>query len=367
MPKNQTSYHLEVYELHISNESHCYRSIGNEENLRKYLRHDTIYDFDYNPFNFIVDDTIYADQNENNSLLSIDNYDMQNQDDSSWDEEEATIIEILPPYIRLNHFEYWDYAKNQILETTFPIISFINNDEEMWDADDLPSPLILSTPDQLIFFKKQTQKYNKRYRYEIKRNKQGLKRLLTLKKKQVKTYFTKQHPEQQQTFTELLKIGVHPNDIYLLQNACKKYKYENFYQILQSRNIYHYNEVHEFRDKRLKKQNNANIYHMHHTQKIKLELTTPTEKLLRVLLGLTIFKYIDKAHEKAIAYGLDMSTHEHEHDKLLKKFYANTYLFKQISTQLYKYYTNDNPWYLNLVKKYHLTETMLINSQYETN
>jgi hypothetical protein len=366
MPKYQPSYHLEFHEFHKANVSRCYRSIGNEENLSKYLRHDTIYDFDYNPFNFNVDDTIYTDQNENNSLLSIDNYDMQNQDDSYWDEEEATVIESLPQYIRVNHFEYWDYANDEILETTTSKISFMQNDEEMWDADDLPTPQILSTPDQLIRYKKKIQSYNKRNRYEVKRNKQGLKRLLTLKKKQVKTFFTKQHPEQQQTFTELLKIGVHPNDIYLLQNACKKYKYENFNQILQSRNIYHYNEVHEFRDKRVKKHNHEIMYFKDNTQKIKLELTTPTEKLLRVLLGLTIFKYIDKAHEKAIAYGLDMSTHEHEHDKLLKKFYTNKYLFKQISTQLYTYYT-DNPWYLNHVKKYHMTETMLINSQYEAN
>ncbi len=56
----------------------------------------------------------------------------------------------------------------------------------MWDADDLPT--IKRTPDEQILYKKQIQSYNKINQYEIKRNKQGLKRLLTLKKKQVKTF-----------------------------------------------------------------------------------------------------------------------------------------------------------------------------------
>jgi hypothetical protein len=46
MQRYQTSYDLEVNELHIASESRCYRSIGNEENLRDYIRHDTLNDFD---------------------------------------------------------------------------------------------------------------------------------------------------------------------------------------------------------------------------------------------------------------------------------------------------------------------------------
>jgi hypothetical protein len=49
---------------------------------------------------------------------------MQNQDDSYWDEDEATIIEFLPPYNRVNHFEYWDYANEEILEITATKTSF---------------------------------------------------------------------------------------------------------------------------------------------------------------------------------------------------------------------------------------------------
>ncbi len=52
--------------------------------------------------------------------------------------------------------------------------------------------------------------------------------------------------------------------------------------------------MHECRDKRVKQQDPARDT----TQKIQFKFSTPTEKLLRVLLGLTIFKYKDKAHEK---------------------------------------------------------------------
>lgn len=354
MPNIQPSYNLNDNEHYIINDNGYYTYIGNKENYDKECILFDVNKFDYIPYPFSVDydkegnaDTEYVIQNDNNE--------MQYQD---WDGDES-IKEYLP-LIWQNHNETFDNDNIHILPDIPASKNGLDNneDDEMWDAHDIPTIYKTRTPDEDKYYKK-------RYRYEIKRNKQGLKRLLSLKKKVVKSYFTIQHPEQQQTFDELLKIGVHSNDIYLLQNACRKYKYENFYQMMQSRNIYHYGEKHEFRDKRVKQQR-QNLT----TQKIKLTLSQPTEKLLRVLLGLTIFKYIDFSHEKAINYGLKIKNEhepelEHEHDQLLKNFYANKYLFKQISTQLFEYYSTDSYklGYMGFLKKYHLTESILINSQ----
>ena len=199
-----------------------------------------------------------------------------------------------------------------------------------------------------------------RIRCEKKRCKQGLKRKLLLEKKKVEKYYTTINPNMRKMFDEFLNIGMDSKDIYLLQKACFYYRFRNFYEMIQSRNIYHYEEEISFEDKRFKEKLPKTI------ETIKFSLSFPTEMFLRTLVGLTIFTEIDERHEAALVYGLKKHF-RFEHEQLLKRFYKNKYLFKQISQNLYDNFNNvssrcEKFKILRHYNKYHLTKSMIIRS-----
>ncbi len=161
-------------------------------------------------------------------------------------------------------------------------------------------------------------------------------------------------------FDEFLNIGMDSKDIYLLQKACFYYRFRNFYEMIQSRNIYHYEEEISCDDKRFKKKLPKTM------ETIKFSLSYPTEMFFRTIVGLTIFTEIDKHHGAALVHG-PKKHFRFEHEQILKRFYENKYLFKQISLHLYNNFNNassrsEKYKILRHIKKYYLTKTMIIKS-----